>query len=155
MWRAGDTDTPVSGIIPVNWSYVWDGTYWLFTDNDGVCNTFRMMRFEDGATHIKEKFLSAIHLCERCGALVKGDALAFVTYQPNIMEQAMRMDLCPDCIQEAIKYLSETTEPKERSYSKPFRTPSPESETLDEAVRALRTIMGSESIKALEKEKSE
>jgi hypothetical protein len=82
--------------------------------------------------------MSAVNICDRCGAMVKGNALGALSLATsNDPHNVKRFDkeLCPDCI--ALFYgllVAEDVEPKQRAYQKPFSVPREAPKSVAEAL---------------------
>lgn len=67
--------------------------------------------------------MSAVNLCERCGALMLAKAVTTITVTtitpPDTQPHTIRYEFCPGCLQEFATYLLNAGPPAQRTYRKP------------------------------------
>lgn len=68
--------------------------------------------------------MSAVNLCERCGALMLAKAVTTITVTtitpPEVQPHTIRYEFCPGCLQEFATYLLNAGPPAQRTYRKPI-----------------------------------
>lgn len=67
------------------------------------------------------KKMSAVHVCDRCGAIVAEKALATLALRLSPNDVADPLALCPDCVSGIHAFLSAEVSPEQAAYKQPFR----------------------------------
>lgn len=71
----------------------------------------------------KARNMASINLCERCGSMVTGNALAGINIRTGgeYESETIQKEVCPDCIGAIIAIVEAETDPNERAYRKPWK----------------------------------
>lgn len=93
----------------------------------GWCQEFRR-QYPQGKMAInrpgKERAMGSINVCDRCGALVKGNALGsvdLVTSADPASAETIEMEVCPACVADLVLLLENPVGDRERAYGDPWK----------------------------------
>lgn len=75
----------------------------------------------------KTNQMSSINMCDRCGALVQGEAVGAVTLVTgsNVRAERMHKEICPGCVAALLALLEAAATPSQQAYKEPWKRPQP------------------------------
>lgn len=74
------------------------------------------------------RLMSAVNLCERCGNLMLGKAVATLTLQKTPTAEVERLEWCPGCVNDFVRFLETQPDRPNETYREPWKeTKRPES----------------------------
>jgi hypothetical protein len=89
----------------------------------------------------RDRKMAGVNICDRCEAMVKGNALGdvAVTTSGEPERETLSLELCPDCIGGLVSWLETRVTPQERAYKHGWQreqdSKSDTQVTLEDAVR--------------------